>query len=404
MDGHHVLIRGIRYSFELIPIGKSFIDNNIDYIINIFVQCFLTGFKIAIPIVLCLLMADFILGLISRSVPQLNVMIIGMPLKILVGIALFIISIPLIVNQISHLLSQIPKMYEGTFALAPMFLWVQQIKQKKLLQRKRENKEKGNIAKSKELPIAMTLLAFTLLVPTLFSYVVNTLKSSLNYFESRFLYEHKLFKYREISYSRINGFFKIFLPIAIPFLVLGIVANLFQVGILFTGETLKPNLSKLNPISGFKNMFSMRSLSTLIKDTAIISILAYIGYTFFQDNYLDILKLGNIYLPTLMYTVKDLVYSILSKICVAMIVIAVADYVYQRYSHKKQLRMTKQEVKDEYKNSEGDPEIKAKIKQKQRQISSQRTMQAVPSATVIVTNPTHLSIAVRYEKGKTKLQ
>lgn len=142
MDGHHVLIRGIRYSFELIPIGKSFVDNNIDYIINIFVQCFLTGFKIAIPIVLCLLMADFILGLISRSVPQLNVMIIGMPLKILVGIALFIISIPLIVNQISHLLSQIPKMYEGTFALAPMFLWVQQIKQKRLLQRKRENKEK----------------------------------------------------------------------------------------------------------------------------------------------------------------------------------------------------------------------------------------------------------------------
>lgn len=66
MDGHHVLIRGIRYSFELIPIGKSFIDNNIDYIINIFVQCFLTGFKIAIPIVLCLLMADFILGLISK--------------------------------------------------------------------------------------------------------------------------------------------------------------------------------------------------------------------------------------------------------------------------------------------------------------------------------------------------
>lgn len=81
MDGHHVLIRGIRYSFELIPIGKPFVDNNIDYIINIFVQCFLTGFKIAIPIVLCLLMADFILGLISRSVPQLNVMIVGMPLK-----------------------------------------------------------------------------------------------------------------------------------------------------------------------------------------------------------------------------------------------------------------------------------------------------------------------------------
>ncbi|HBF9017502.1 fused FliR family export protein/FlhB family type III secretion system protein [Clostridioides difficile] len=402
MDGHHVLIRGIRYSFELIPIGKSFIDNNIDYIINIFVQCFLTGFKIAIPIVLCLLMADFILGLISRSVPQLNVMIIGMPLKILVGIALFIISIPLIVNQISHLLSQIPKMYEGTFALAPMFFMGSTDKTEEATPKKKgEQRKKGNIAKSKELPIAMTLLAFTLLVPTLFSYVVNTLKSSLNYFLS-------LDFYMNINYSSIEklviaglmDFFKIFLPIAIPFLVLGIVANLFQVGILFTGETLKPNLSKLNPISGFKNMFSMRSLSTLIKDTAIISILAYIGYTFFQDNYLDILKLGNIYLPTLMYTVKDLVYSILSKICVAMIVIAVADYVYQRYSHKKQLRMTKQEVKDEYKNSEGDPEIKAKIKQKQRQISSQRTMQAVPSATVIVTNPTHLSIAVRYEKGK----
>ncbi|MDI6169641.1 EscU/YscU/HrcU family type III secretion system export apparatus switch protein, partial [Clostridioides difficile] len=302
----------------------------------------------------------------------------------------------------SHLLSQIPKMYEGTFALAPMFFMGSADKTEEATPKKKgEQRKKGNIAKSRELPVAMTLLAFTLLVPTLFSYVVDTLKSSLNYFLS-------LDFYMNINYSNLEklviaglmDFFKIFLPIAIPFLVLGIIANLFQVGILFTGETLKPNLSKLNPVSGFKNMFSMRSLSTLIKDIAIISILAYIGYTFFQDNYLDILKLGNIYLPTLMYTVKDLVYSILSKICVAMIAIAVADYVYQRYSHKKQLRMTKQEVKDEYKNSEGDPEVKAKIKQKQRQISSQRTMQAVPSATVIVTNPTHLSIAVRYEKGK----
>lgn len=402
MDGHHILIRGIRYSFELIPIGKSFLENNTEYVVNIFVQCFVTGFKIAIPIVLCLLMADFILGLISRSVPQLNVMIVGMPLKILLGIALFIISIPLLVSQISHLLGQIPKMYEGTFAFAPMFFMGSTDKTEEATPKKRgEQRRKGNIAKSRELPVAMTLLAFTILIPTLFSYIVDTLKASLNYFLNVNFYMNMNYSNLEkLIIVGLMDFFKIFLPVALPFLVLGIAANLLQVGILFTGETLKPTLSKLNPISGFKNMFSMRSIATLIKDTAIISVLGYIGYKFFKDNYIDILKLGNIYLPTLMYTVKDLIYSILSKICIAMVTIAAADFFYQRYNHKKQMRMTKQEVKDEYKNSEGDQEIKAKIKQKQRQIASQRTMQSVPKATVIVTNPTHLSIAVRYEKGK----
>jgi len=197
-------------------------------------------------------------------------------------------------------------------------------------------------------------------------------------------------------------FFKLFLPIGATFLVLGVVANIAQTGFLFTGEGIKPSFSKLNPLKGLKNMFSLKSLGSLVKNILVIILLGFIGYGFVKDNYMNILKLSNVYIPTLLYTVKDILYSILLKITIALVFIALLDYLYQRYTHKKDLKMTKQEVKEEFKQMEGDPQIKGKIKQKQRQLASQRMMQAVPEATVIVTNPTHISIGIKYEQGAGK--
>ena len=119
-----------------------------------------------------------------------------------------------------------------------------------------------------------------------------------------------------------------------------------------------------------------------------------------SKNFEGIIKSGDIYLPYMFNIVLDLIKSILTSITLAVAVVAALDYGYEKFSHKKGLKMTKQEVKEEYKQMEGDPHIKGKIKQKQRQMANQRMMQAVPSSTVIVTNPTHISIAIRYEQGK----
>ena len=196
------------------------------------------------------------------------------------------------------------------------------------------------------------------------------------------------------------AFMKIFLPVGGTILLFGVIGNLIQTGIMFTDEGLKPQLSKLNPINGFKNMFSLKALGNLVKSVAIIVVLFYIGYSFMKRNFEGIMKSGDIYFPYLIYTIIDLIKKLLGAISLAVVVIAVIDYVYQRYTHNKELKMTKQEVKEEFKQMEGDPHIKSKIKQKQRQMATQRMMQAVPSSTVIVTNPTHISIAIKYERGK----
>ena len=147
-------------------------------------------------------------------------------------------------------------------------------------------------------------------------------------------------------------------------------------------------------------MFSGRAFGQLIKSIAIIVILFYIGESYFNDNFIGIIKSSNISIDYLYPTIIKLVGDLLKKIAMAMVVIAVLDYAYQKYNHKKSLKMTKQEIKEEFKQAEGNPEIKGKIKQKQKEMARMRMMQAVPTATVIVTNPTHISIAIRYERGR----
>ena len=405
LDGHHILINGIRYSFDAIPLGQSVISNNFDYILNIFIYCIATGFKIAVPIVVALIITEFIMGLVSRSVPQLNVMIVGMPIKILVGLAFFMISLPFIVKEIIELINNIPNIYEGTFGAAPLFYFLStdDKTEEATPKKKKDARKKGNVPKSKEVSLALTLVGFTILIGILTPYLVDNFRMILtNFLNIDFKMDINYRTLQNLNIQSLIFFFKLFLPIGAIFLILGIIANLAQTGILFTGEGLKPSFSKLNPINGFKNMFSMKSMGNLMKNILIIIVLGFIGYGFIKDNYIGILKLSNIYIPTLIYTVKDILYSILLKISIALVVIALLDYLYQRYTHKKDLKMTKQEIKEEFKQMEGDPQIKGRIKQKQRQLATQRMMQKVPDATVILTNPTHLSIAIKYEQGKSK--
>ena len=203
-----------------------------------------------------------------------------------------------------------------------------------------------------------------------------------------------------LMFKVMMSFMKIVLPISLIIMVFGILGSLIQTGLFFSMESLKPKFSKLNPLTGLKNMFSMKAIVNLIKSMVVICIMIYLGYSFISKNFEGIIKSGDIYLPYLFNIVLDLIKSILTSITLAVAVVAALDYGYEKFSHKKGLKMTKQEVKEEYKQMEGDPHIKGKIKQKQRQMANQRMMQAVPSSTVILTNPTHISIAIRYEQGK----
>ncbi len=196
--------------------------------------------------------------------------------------------------------------------------------------------------------------------------------------------------------------FKIFIPVAVPIMVIGVIGSIIQTGFIYTGDPLKPKFSKLNPISGFKRMFSIRSLVDLVKNLGIVSIVGYIGYKFVIDNYYSLLNFGNLKTGTILTELASLIINVFVKVGIALLIIGCIDFLYQKFQHNKDLKMTKQEIKEEYKQQEGDPIVKGKRKQKQREMAMRRMMQSVPDATVVITNPTHIAVALKYEENSGK--
>ncbi|EJO5346011.1 fused FliR family export protein/FlhB family type III secretion system protein [Clostridium botulinum] len=403
IDGHHMLIRALVESFNVIKLGVFFLNQaGIKHVINVFIQYFYISLKIAVPIVFVILITDLTLGLVARTVPQLNIMILGLPIKILVGLIAFTFALPLFLKVLNNNFSMLPDAIKGFYKTIPvLIIFASEEKTEEATPRKKmDARKKGQVAKSKELALAFTLLACTLVLVALGEYGANTLKETMAGFLNNYLN-------MELNYNNLNSLAmltvlriaKLFLPVALPVMLFGVAANYLQTGVLFTKEPLKPDFKKLNPINGFKRMFSLRTVMELFKDLTVITVVGIVGYKFLKDNYLKILNLGTLK-PWYMITgLLSLAISIFFRITLIMLFIAVADYVYQRYQHNKDLKMTKQEVKEEYKQDEGDPQIKSKIKQKQREMAMQRMMQDVPKATVVVTNPTHISVALKYEKG-----
>lgn len=264
-----------------------------------------------------------------------------------------------------------------------------------------QGNKQGNIAKSAEVNKAMTFIAILVVIYMMSGSIISELQGFIvNILSGDFSMTMNDNTIKILMFKVMMSFMKIVLPISLIIMVFGILGSLIQTGLFFSMESLKPKFSKLNPLTGLKNMFSMKAIVNLIKSMVVICIMIYLGYSFMSKNFEGIIKSGDIYLPYMFNIVLDLIKSILTSITLAVAVVAALDYGYEKFSHKKGLKMTKQEVKEEYKQMEGDPHIKGKIKQKQRQMANQRMMQAVPSSTVIVTNPTHISIAIRYEQGK----
>lgn len=191
-------------------------------------------------------------------------------------------------------------------------------------------------------------------------------------------------------------------PVLIIATATAIAADVVQVGWKVTSKPMMPKLSKINPISGFKRMFSVQSLAELVKSILKIGVISYVAYDTLKDQMGFMFILYDMPLPTAIGMVCDMVISLGLKISFIYLIIGFGDYAFQKFKLKKDLKMTKQEVRDEYKNSEGNPEIKGKIKSRMREASQKRMMKAVPTADVVITNPTHFAVAIKYDTEASK--
>ena len=194
------------------------------------------------------------------------------------------------------------------------------------------------------------------------------------------------------------------LLIMLPFMAFGFVVTLLvsivQVGWKVSTKPMKPELSKLNPLNGFKRIFSKDSLFELVKSILKIVIIIYIAYTSIKDNANDLFALYDLGLNQAVALVGTLIINTGIKISIVYLVIGLADFIYQKHKFNEDMKMTKQEVKDEYKNTEGDPAIKGQQRKRMQEASQRRMMQDVPKADVVITNPTHFAVAVKYDAQK----
>ena len=163
---------------------------------------------------------------------------------------------------------------------------------------------------------------------------------------------------------------------------------------------MKPKFSKLNPLSGFKRIFSKDSLFELLKSIAKISLIIYVAYTAIRDHQNELFLVYDIPLLQVILLVGSIAIDAGLKISLVYLLVAIADWFYQKHKFKEDMKMTKQEVKDEYKNTEGNPEIKGRQRSRMREASQRRMMQSLPSADVVITNPTHYAVAIKYDASQ----
>ena len=260
-------------------------------------------------------------------------------------------------------------------------------------------RKKGQVARSQELNAAFVLLIGFLTLRVLWEYIYDNIAQYTVYIYSHLAQSVTIEGLMELFVGLMIILAKTVMPIMFAILAIGFAVNLYQVGFMITTETLEFNLEKLNPINGFGRFFSKRALVELFKSIFKIIVIGYFLYLYLKDQIPLLPQFLFFDLPQSLATIADIIFTMAFQVIGVIMLMAAADYSYQKWQMTQDLKMSKQEVKDEYKQTEGDPQIKGKIRQKQRQMAMQRMMSEVPKADVIVTNPTHLAIALRYSKG-----
>ncbi|MCL2019936.1 MAG: flagellar biosynthesis protein FlhB [Oscillospiraceae bacterium] len=268
--------------------------------------------------------------------------------------------------------------------------------------KRRDAREKeGNILQSKEVNTAFSLLGIFLALSVLASFMYLQLQEAIKFFLGNIgTHEPVTVTVITVTATQVLRFIvSIVGPILLVALLVGVLPTIYQSKGLFTMKPLRPKFSKLNPITGAKRLFSIQSFVNVIKGLVTIAIICGIVYNKITGLLPEIRQMPQRELQQGVLFIAKNVFSTIILIIIVFAFIAAGDYVFQWWQYEKKLKMSKQEVKDEYKQIEGDPLIKSKIKQKQREIAQSRMMQEVPDSDVVVRNPTHFAVALRYDPG-----
>ena len=266
--------------------------------------------------------------------------------------------------------------------------------------KRRESREEGQVAFSKELSSAALLAGIVLTLVATSPIILDAMRQLMSQIF------RDLAQSEELSIDSIftlsGEILSIILPAFAPFVAViifvGIFASVLQVGVMITFKAISPKFNKISPLTGLKRLFSSQSLADFLKSMAKLIIVGFVGYLTYIDKITELNGLSVSTPESILIYNFTVVAEVAGKIVLALVAIAIFDYFYQRWHHEQQLMMTKQEVKDETKQTEGDPQLKARIRQIQREMSNARMMQEVPKADAVIVNPTHFSIAILYDR------
>lgn len=268
----------------------------------------------------------------------------------------------------------------------------------------KDARKEGQVAKSREIANGLGLLTLFLILKfwvghmgiqmmDVFGGIYNRIPDVTVYWRDNMPQADVRIAYRQLLLQVLV----IIAPILLIGLVVSFVCDIAQVKWRPTMKPLKPKFSKLNPVKGFKKIISLNSLIELVKSIAKIGLIIYVCYGYLKDKWVVLLNLYDVTLMQALQIAAQTVTDLGIRISLLYMLIAFADFAYQKIKFKNDMKMTKQEVKEEYKQQEGDPQIKGQIRQKMREASRRRMMQALPQADVVITNPTHYAVAIKYE-------
>ncbi len=255
--------------------------------------------------------------------------------------------------------------------------------------RRQDERKKGNVFQSREIGVVFSLLVSFYGLKLLAPYILRALEWSIrNYFYQAATVDEIITSDAIRYFIQGCGVFAV---------AVSVIATLAQTRGLFTMKSAAPKFSRLNPIEGIKKMFSMRGVVELLKSLAKIIVLGYIIWLQFRDEFWAFPRLMDMEPLQGMAFTANIVLEIAKSAAIVMVFVAAADYFYQWWDYEKNLRMSKQELKEEYKQTEGDPQVKGKIRERQQAQARQRMMQKVPGADVVIRNPTHFAVALKYD-------
>ena len=271
----------------------------------------------------------------------------------------------------------------------------------------RDARKEGQVAKSKEIGNAFGLLTLFIVLKL---YVASMGNSFMEVFYGIYTQIPDLIKpygggvpvasIQTVFNNVVLEMIVIMAPVLLIGVLVAFICDVAQVKWRPTGKPLQPKLSKLNPLKGFKKIFSKESLMELIKSFLKIGLIIYVAYSYLKDKYHYIFLLYDIPLKQSILLIGELVIDLGIRVSAIYIIIGIIDFAYQKHKFKEDMKMTKQEIRDEYKDQEGDPKIKGKQRQRMREASQRRMMQQLPQADVVITNPTHYAVAIKYDPDK----